>query len=180
MESVSLMLLCVDIIVNPYSYSCGLQLQAQCLVSKVDKAFQPVIQTPVLRIIHCLSLRQTLFAHPPSPSSSYTGSSLLLRAPPRASNPLAIYGPTTGIPPTNPAIVAKKSPNNTNIPYNSMMNPKNAQRMRISAIPATKASVPFHFWRRAKKATVLVVPMMRVRPMRKRIWSWVGGLGWIA
>jgi len=41
--------------------------------------------------------------------------------------------------------------------------------MRISDMPATKASVPFHFCLRAKKATVFVVPMISVRPIRKSI-----------
>jgi hypothetical protein len=31
--------------------------------------------------------------------------------------------------------------------------------------------VPFHFWRRAKKAEVFWTPIMRVRPIRKRIWG---------
>jgi hypothetical protein len=82
---------------------------------------------------------------------------------------LAIHGPTTGIPPRNPAIVAKKSPNRTNMPYSSMTKPKKAQRSRMSVMPAAKAAVPFHFWRRAKKAAVLAVPIRRVRPIRKRI-----------
>jgi hypothetical protein len=51
-----------------------------------------------------------------------------------------------------------------------MRKPKKAQRIRISVMPAAKASVPFHFWRRAKKASVFCVPIMSVRPMRKRIW----------
>lgn len=74
-----------------------------------------------------------------------------------------------GMLPTKPAIVAKKSPNNTSMPYSSTMKPMNAHRIRINPIPATKASVPFHFCLRAKKAMVLVVPMMSVRPMIKRI-----------
>jgi hypothetical protein len=60
------------------------------------------------------------------------------------------------------------------MPYSSTTKPINAQRISMSNMPATKASVPFHFWRRAKKATVLVVPIMSVRPIRKRIWSGVG------
>lgn len=72
---------------------------------------------------------------------------------------------------TKPAMVARKSPNKTSIPYNSTMKPINAQRMRMSDMPATKARVPFHFCLRAKKATVLVVPMISVRPMMKSICS---------
>lgn len=49
------------------------------------------------------------------------------------------------------------------------MKPMKAHRIRISDIPATKATVPFHFCLRAKKATVLVVPMMSVRPIRNNI-----------
>ena len=90
-------------------------------------------------------------------------------APLRLVNALAMYGPTIGIPPANPAIVAKKSPNRTRMPYSSIKNPKKAQRIRISVMPSAKARVPFHFCRRAKKASVFCVPMMRVRPMRKRI-----------
>jgi hypothetical protein len=88
---------------------------------------------------------------------------------------LAIYGPTIGMPPAKPAIVAKKSPNRTRMPYSSMRNPKKAQRMRISVIPAAKAAVPFHFCRRAKKASVFWVPMIKVRPIRKRICRSSGG-----
>jgi hypothetical protein len=80
-----------------------------------------------------------------------------------------MYGPTTGMFPTNPAIVAKKSPNNTKIPYNSIMKPKKAQRRRMRVMPSVKAAVPFHFCRRAKKVSVLAAPIMRVKPMRKRI-----------
>lgn len=99
----------------------------------------------------------------------YTGKSAFLLPAPSFSNPTAIHGPTTGILPTNPAIVAKKSPNSTNIPYSSIRKPKKGQRRRISRMPAAKASVPFHFWRRAKKALVFCTPIMSVRPMRKRI-----------
>ena len=101
--------------------------------------------------------------------SSQTGRSAFRLAPLIASRARAMYGPTTGMFPTKPAIVAKKSPKSTNMPYSSMMKPMKAQRMRIRLIPATKASVPFHFCLRAKKATVFVVPIMKVRPIRKRI-----------
>jgi hypothetical protein len=55
------------------------------------------------------------------------------------------------------------------------MKPINAQRIRMSDMPATNASVPFHFCFRAKKATVFVVPIMSVRPIMKRIYSEVLG-----
>ena len=73
------------------------------------------------------------------------------------------------MPPANPAIVAKKSPNKTRMPYSSIKKPKNAQRIRISVMPRAKAAVPFHFCLRAKKARVFCVPIIKVRPIRKRI-----------
>lgn len=99
----------------------------------------------------------------------HTGRFCSLRVPLMTSSARAMYGPMTGTLPTNPAMVAMKSPNRTRMPYSSMMKPKNAQRIRISVMPKAKAAVPFHFCLRAKKATVLVVPIMRVRPIRKRI-----------
>lgn len=41
-------------------------------------------------------------------------------------------------------------------------------------MPAAKAAVPFSFWRREKKAMVFWRPMMRVRPIRKRIFWLIG------
>ena len=72
--------------------------------------------------------------------------------------------------PANPAIVAKKSPKRTSIPYNSIRKPKKGQRINMSKMPAAKAAVPFHFWRRAKKRAVFWKPIIRVRPIRNRIW----------
>lgn len=37
-------------------------------------------------------------------------------------------------------------------------------------MPHAKATVPLIFWRREKKAMVFWSPMMRVKPIRKRIW----------
>lgn len=37
-------------------------------------------------------------------------------------------------------------------------------------MPEANAAVPFSFWRRAKKRAVFWMPMMRVKPQRKRIW----------
>lgn len=105
---------------------------------------------------------------PPFPFLPYTALPSL-PTPANLSNPPATYGPTTGTPLTNPATVPKKSPNNTNIPYNSTINPMNAQRMSISVMPTAKASVPRHFWRRAKNERVFWVPIRRVRPIRNRI-----------
>jgi hypothetical protein len=62
------------------------------------------------------------------------------------------------------------------MPYSSIRKPKKAQRIRMSVMPTAKAAVPFHFWRRAKKARVFCVPMMSVRPIRKRICE-AGGTG---
>lgn len=109
----------------------------------------------------------------PHPYPSQTFDSVLVPAP-STPNAFAMYGPTTGMLPAKPAICAKKSPNSTKMPYSSMIKPKNAQRIRIRRIPRAKAAVPFHFWRRAKKARVFVVPIMRVRPIKKRIYSGSG------
>ena len=111
---------------------------------------------------------------------SYTGNSAFRLPAPNFSKPAAIHGPTTGTLPTNPAIVAKKSPNNTSMPYISIRKPKKGQRMRMSRMPRMKARVPFHFWRRAKKVRVFWKPIMHVRPIRKRICvgrGLVGGRG---
>lgn len=74
----------------------------------------------------------------------------------------------------------RKSPKRINRPYSSIRKPVRGQRRRIRRMPAANAAVPFSFWRREKKAMVFWSPMMRVRPIRKRIWSglvWIG-LGW--
>lgn len=104
-------------------------------------------------------------------SRSYTGKSAF-RLPPldSFSNARAIYGPTTGTFPTNPAIVAKKSPNSTKIPYSSTTKPISGHLRSIKAMPAANAAVPFHFCRRAKKSAVFWRPIIRVRPRRNRIW----------
>lgn len=81
---------------------------------------------------------------------------------------MPIYGPTTGRPLANPAIVPRKSPNSTAMPYASTMKPINVHLSRIKAKPAKKAAVPFAFCLRAKKRRVLEGPIMMVRPMRKR------------
>lgn len=55
----------------------------------------------------------------------------------------------------------------------------NAHFISISPIPHAKASVPFHFCLRAKNARVFVVPIMRVRPIRKRTCGVCEtGVGW--
>lgn len=68
-------------------------------------------------------------------------------------------------------MVAKKSPNKTKMPYSSTRKPVSGHRTKIKTIPAANAAVPFHFCRRVKKTIVFCTPMMRVRPMRKRIWK---------
>jgi hypothetical protein len=83
---------------------------------------------------------------------------------------MPIYGPTTGTFRANPAIVPRKSPNKTIMPYSSTRNPMSGHRSRISASPPKKAAVPLAFCFRAKKRAVFCGPMMIVRPMRKRIY----------
>ena len=66
-------------------------------------------------------------------------------------------------------MVTRKSPNRMNSPYSSIRNPVSGQRRRIRMMPAAKAAVPLSFWGRVKKAMVFWTPMIRVKPMRKRI-----------
>jgi len=93
----------------------------------------------------------------------------LLLPTPILSNPFTIYGPTTGIFPKKPAMVARKSPKSIKIPYNSTRKPRKVQRQRIMRRPTKKAAVPFSFCLRAKKSSVLEGPIIMVRPRRKRI-----------
>lgn len=100
----------------------------------------------------------------------YTGSSAFLLPPkPIRSIAMPIYGPTTGTFLANAAIVPRKSPKRTMIPYSSTRKPINGQRSKIRASPPKKAAVPFIFCLRAKNRRVLAGPMITVRPMRKRI-----------
>ena len=69
----------------------------------------------------------------------------------------------------NAAIVAKKSPKSTKIPYVSTINPTNGHFRKIRRIPAMKAAVPLSFCVRAKNRKVFWKPMIRVRPMRNNI-----------
>lgn len=101
----------------------------------------------------------------------YTGNSALLRPPARISNPRWIYGPTTGTLPANWPMVIRKSPKRMKRPYNSTPNPMMDQRRRMRMIPDAKAAVPLSFWGRVKKTRVFWRPMIRVRPMRKRIYD---------
>lgn len=101
----------------------------------------------------------------------HTGNSAFLRPPPALSSACCMYGPTTGMFPTNPLIVEKKSPKSTNIPYNSIRKPTRGQRRSMSKIPAANAAVPFNFWRRAKNTAVFCRPIIRVRPRRNSIYS---------
>lgn len=120
--------------------------------------------------------------HPRLYIPDYTGNSAFLLPPANVSNACLIYGPTTGIFPANWPIVIRKSPNRINKPYSSMTNPVRGQRKRINDTPTRKATVPFIFWRRVKKAIVLLRPMIRLSPIRKRIYfvsllrfGWSGG-----
>lgn len=54
-------------------------------------------------------------------------------------------------------------------PYNSIKKPVKGQRKRMRRIPMQKAAVPLSFWGREKKTSVFWTPMMRVKPIRKRI-----------
>lgn len=114
-----------------------------------------------------------IFLHPQSTTFStfHTGNSAFLRPPPALSSAWCMYGPTTGMFPANPPTVEKKSPNSTNIPYNSIKKPTEGHRKSISVMPAANATVPFSFWRRAKNAAVFCSPIIRVRPKRKSICS---------
>lgn len=110
---------------------------------------------------------------------AHTGSSAFLRPSPALSTSMPMYGPTTGSPRAKPAMVPRKSPNRTKIPYSSTKKPMNVHRMRISARPTKNAAVPLAFCFRAKKRRVFCGPMMIVRPMRKRIWC-VRVVSWTA
>jgi len=66
-------------------------------------------------------------------------------------------------------MVAKKSPNRTKIPYSSTKKPMNAHLINIKQIPTANAAVPLIFCRRAKKANVFWMPIISVRPIRKRM-----------
>lgn len=81
-----------------------------------------------------------------------------------------MYGPTMGTFPAKLAIVAKKSPNRMNMPYSSIRKPVRGQRRRIRAMPKAKAAVPLSFVLREKKRRVFWRPIIRVRPIRKRIY----------
>lgn len=102
--------------------------------------------------------------------AAHTGNSAFLRPPPALLRASRMYGPTTGMLPANPPMVEKKSPNKTIIPYSSTQNPTKGHRSNMSEMPPTKAAVPFHFCRRAKKTAVFWRPIMSVKPTRKRIW----------
>jgi len=69
----------------------------------------------------------------------------LLLPTPILSNPFTIYGPTTGIFPKKPAMVARKSPKSIKIPYNSTRKPIRGQRNRMRRIPKAKERVPRSF-----------------------------------
>lgn len=56
-----------------------------------------------------------------------------------------------------------------NRPYNSTRKPTNGQRIKMRMIPTVKAAVPFNFAGREKKVIVFWTPIIRVRPIRKRI-----------
>lgn len=71
--------------------------------------------------------------------------------------------------PANCPIVTRKSPKRMKRPYSSIRKPVSGQRRRMRMIPTVKAAVPFNFAGRKKKAIVFWTPIIRVRPIRKRI-----------
>lgn len=77
----------------------------------------------------------------------------------------------TGMFPVKEAIVAKKSPNSTKMPYSSTRNPVNGHRRRMRIMPPKNAAVPFHFCRLAKNTKVFRSPIISVRPIMKRIYK---------
>ena len=107
------------------------------------------------------------FTHP---SHNYTGNSEFRLPPANTSNARWTYGPITGIFPANWPMVIRKSPKRINRPYSSIRKPVSVQRKRIRKMPQRKAAVPWSFWRRVKKAIVFWRPIIRLRPMRKRIY----------
>ena len=100
---------------------------------------------------------------------AHTGSSAFLLPPPTRFRICRIYGPTTGMFPAKPPMVAKKSPKSTNIPYSSTKNPTRGHRSKISRIPEANAAVPLTFCLLAKKSAVFWRPMIRVSPSINKI-----------
>lgn len=101
-----------------------------------------------------------------------TGSSAFLLPNPDLSTAIPIYGPTTGTLRAKAAMVPRKSPKRTAMPYSSMQKPMSVHRRRMRTRPPKKAAVPRAFCFRAKKRRVFWGPIIIVRPMRKRIWWW--------
>ena len=66
--------------------------------------------------------------------------------------------------------MAKKPTSSNSDRADPKKNKSLAIRNVLKKMPAAKAAVPFHFWRRAKKRAVFWKPIMRVRPIRNRIW----------
>lgn len=69
----------------------------------------------------------------------------------------------------NAAMVPKKSPNSTMIPYSSTQKPIRGHRSNMRTRPAKNAAVPFAFCFLAKKSSVFCGPIIMVSPIRKRI-----------
>lgn len=66
-------------------------------------------------------------------------------------------------------MVTRKSPKRIKRPYNSIKKPVKGHLNKIKIIPAVNAAVPFNFCGREKNAIVFWRPIIRVRPIRKRI-----------
>ncbi|POS81180.1 hypothetical protein DHEL01_v200451 [Diaporthe helianthi] len=71
-----------------------------------------------------------------------------------------MYGPTIGALLAKAAIVPKKSPNNTMIPYNSMQKPIRGHRNNMRMSPPKNAAVPLAFCFLAKKSSVFCGPII--------------------
>lgn len=116
--------------------------------------------------------------------SVYTGSSAFRLPSPERSTAIPMYGPITGIFLAKPAMVPRKSPKRTMMPYSSTQKPMSGHLNKMSARPPKKAAVPLALFFRAKKRSVFCGPIMIVRPMRKRICFRAvsdegrGGRGW--
>lgn len=142
--------------------------------------FSRLCQLMKARGPYVIRFARTRMRTPPFPSpqaaavvscacASHTGRSVLRRPSPARSTATPMYGPTTGALRAKAAMVPKKSPNRTMMPYSSTQKPMRGHRNKISSRPPKKAAVPLAFCLRAKKRRVLAGPMMMVRPMRKRI-----------
>lgn len=134
---------------------------------KVASAIIPIILARLCGLIQVPFY--TMSSYMPS-RRVQTGSSAFLLPPiPSRSITSPIYGPTTGALLAKAAMVPKKSPNSTMMPYSSTQKPIRAHRSNMRVSPPKKAAVPFAFCFLAKKSSVFCGPIIMVSPIRKRI-----------